>query len=316
VLEYTTPYQLTPGIRIGQEGADGVDLTDKVVVVTGANSGVGKMVSTYCVAKGAKLYMICRDQTRAEKARDDIIAETQTITPDNIKIILADVGELQQVRKAVIEIQQSESSIDALVCNAGVLLKDKQLTSDNNEVTFACHLLGGTYLLTSLLLPQLQKSKEGRVVVVTSGGMYNTPLPSWDVMTSTSTTIKYDGTLVYAYAKRGQVIVAEQWAKDYPDVTFALAHPGWAETPAVDEAFGDMKKYLEPLREPWQGAEGITWLVSAPKDHIISGGLYLDRKIQKKHIAGPFMSEGSYTKNTPTEITKFLENLKQTAGIQ
>jgi dehydrogenase/reductase SDR family member 12 len=275
------------------------------------------MVSTYCVAKGAKLYMICRDSTRGEQAKQDIIQQTQCTTPDNIKIVLADVGELHQVRKAASEIQQSESSIHALVCNAGVLLNTKQVTSENNEITFACHLLGGTYLLTNLLLPQLKNSNgNGRVVVVTSGGMYNTPIPSWDIMTTTSATTKYDGTMAYAYAKRGQVVLAEQWSKQYADIKFVTVHPGWTDTPAVEEAFGDNKKYLAPLREPWQGAEGVAWLVGTKTENIKNGELYLDRLVQKKHISGPFMAEGSYTKNTPDEIKQFLSNLKQAAGIE
>ena len=162
-------------------------------------------------------------------------------------------------------------------------------------------------------------------MVVTSGGMYTTPLPSWDVMTSytnhpTTTkpsTFKYDGTMSYAYAKRGQVVLVEEWSKLYPNQSpkFVTVHPGWTDTPAVDEAFGDQKKYLQPLREPWQGAEGVAWCTAVDSTKLENGALYLDRKVQKKHIAGPFMSEGTYTKNTPVEIQQFMDNLKKAAGI-
>jgi len=46
-----------------------------------------------------------------------------------------------------------------------------------------------------------------------------------------------------------------------------------------------------------------------------SGEFYLDRKVQRKHLSGPFMTEGSFTKNKPAEIAAFMENLKQTAGL-
>lgn len=313
VQEYTEPVQTSPHLRIGAEGADLADLTNKVVVVTGANSGVGKMVSTYCAAKGATLYMICRDPARGEQARQEIIQQTDA-SSEKVHVVLADVGELQQVRNVAMEIQKKETSIHALVCNAGVLLNERQVTSENNEVTFASHLLGGTYLLTSLLLPQLQASKgESRVVIVSSGGMYNTAVPSWDVMTST--TGKFDGTMAYAYAKRGQVVLAEQWSQQYPDVKFVTSHPGWVDTPAVTEAYGDNKKYLEPLREPWEGAEGIAWLVQTPAKNLAGGEFYLDRKVQRKHIAGPFMTDGSFTKNTPTQISEFIDNLKKAAAL-
>jgi dehydrogenase/reductase SDR family member 12 len=87
------------------------------------------------------------------------------------------------------------SSIDCLVCNAGVLLNEKEVTSEGNEMTFATHLLGGTFLLSQLLLPQLQAcpGEEGRVVVVTSGGMYNFKWPGWDLATSSpNSKVKYN----------------------------------------------------------------------------------------------------------------------------
>jgi dehydrogenase/reductase SDR family protein 12 len=76
-----------------------------------------------------------------------------------------------------------------------------------------------------------------------------------------------------------------------------------------------MKKYLHPLREPWEGAEGICWLLGADSTKLESGGLYLDRKPQTKHLAGPFFTEGSYTKNKPEEVNSFMEKLKQAANL-
>lgn len=325
ITEYTDKVQVQPYLKKGDDGADDADLTNRVVIVTGANSGVGKIISMYCAAKNAKVYMICRSEQRGLDAKKDIIEQTKLSNADNIQVLIADVSELAQVRRVVLEIQSKEKFVNAVVCNAGVLLNERQDTSEGNEVTFACHLLGGTYLLSSLLLPQLQQAAisdptiGGRVVMVTSGGMYNSAIPSWDIMTcNKEKNIPYDGTMAYTYAKRGQVVLAEQWSTQYNtdgDVKFVTAHPGWTDTPAVEEAYGSQKKYLEPLREPWQGAEGISWLVSTNLNNINSGELYLDRKIQKKHLAGPFMSEGTFTKNTVEEIKTFMEHLKQTAGL-
>lgn len=109
--------------------------------------------------------------------------------------------------------------------------------------------------------------------------------------------------------------MAEEWSKEHTDIKIVTAHPGWSDTPAVDEAFGDAKKYLQPLRSPWEGAEGIAWLVGASKTKIESGEFYLDRKVQPKHIAGLFYSEGSYTKNTKEEVDSFMSKLKEAAGV-
>lgn len=94
-----------------------------------------------------------------------------------------------------------------LVCcsNAGTLMHEKQMTEEGHEVTFATHLLNGAYLLTTLAMPYLRRAQDARVVMVSSGGMYATPFPSWEEATSTRG--KYDGTMAYAYAKRGQVCI-------------------------------------------------------------------------------------------------------------
>jgi len=92
-------------------------------------------------------------------------------------------------------------------------------------------------------------------------------------------------------------------------------HPGWAATNAVDEAFGENKKYLEPMRSTWQGAEGFCWLMSTDKNNLKNGAFYLDRKLQKKHIAGPFMTEGGYTKNSQAEVDEIMKNLKELAEL-
>lgn len=261
---------------------------------------------------------MCRSKDRAEIAKEEIIKATSN---PNVNIVLADVAELSQVKAAVDELQSKENTIDCLVCNAGALFNDKRLTMDGKrEITFASHLLGGSYYLTKLLMPQLkssaEKGNEPRVIFVTSGGMYTTNFPSWEEATNTAPGQNYNGNLAYAYAKRGQVILAEEFAKESNDeITFVTAHPGWVGTKGVDDAFGENKKILEPLRNTWEGAEGIAWLMGTSKTKISNGSFYLDRKEQPKHIGGLFMSEGKFTKNSKEEVKSILLKLKEECGI-
>lgn len=336
VKRYNEPVQTSALAIDGVK--DGVKLDGRVVVITGANSGLGKEVATYSAAKGARVYMLCRSKNKAETAKQEIIKATGN---DKVEVVLVDVSDLDQIRSAAKEIESREQKIHALVCNAGVLVKDKMMTPQGFEATFASHLLGGSYLLSKLLMPLVKAEKEGRIIFTTSGGMYNFPLPSWSILTGTDEKLKFDGTNAYAYAKRGQVsliffyswccfvelyvslnfsvtikvLLAERWSKEHPEIPIVTAHPGWSDTPAVDEAFGDLKKYLQPLRSPWEGAEGIAWLVGTQKDNIKSGELYLDRYVQPKHIAGVFYTEGSYTKNTPDQVDDFMASLEKAAGI-
>ena len=292
------------------------DLSNKTIIISGANSGIGYELSMYVASKNAKLYMLCRSPERAEQSKQEIMDKTQN---HNIHILLGDISELAQVRRVVQEFQQQESKLDCLVCNAGVLLNERKENSEGNEVTFASHLLGGSYLLSELLYPQLKNSEQSRVIYVSSGGMLRFKFPEWDVVTSSTDKQKenYNGADIYSYAKRGQVLLANEFSKDpnHAGVTYVSCHPGWTRTAAVQDAFGDQAKYLEPMREPWQGAEGIAWLASTDRKNLVNGAFYLDRKVQKQHISGPFMTEGSFTKNSEEEIKSMMEHLKKAAGL-
>lgn len=325
VNSYQSPFQTSAAIQRNQEGADGVDLNGRVIVITGANSGLGKELATYAAAKGAKTYMLCRSEERAKVARDDILAAT-SCPKDQVEILLADLSEMSQVRRVVAELQGKESKVDVLVCNGGALADVRKESSDGVEVTFASHLLGGSFLLSQLLIPQLkvaaasskgEEDSQPKVVFVSSGGMYNTKFPTdWETASCGKESKQtFDGQFAYAYAKRGQVLLAEYNTKAIPEITWVSAHPGWTSTPGVDAAYGESQKYLQPLRSPWEGAEGIAWMFGAKGKEVKSGEFYLDRRPQRKHLAGPFFSEGSYTKNTVEDVEEMVKNLKKAAKL-
>lgn len=292
-----------------------LDLSARVFIVTGANSGVGREVTSFLASKGATVYMLCRNRLRAETARNELVQE---VGHERLFVLIGDCGLEADVRRCWDEFCEHRVSegglrLDGLVCNAGALQNEKTLTPEGVEVTFASHFLFGTYLLGSLAMPALKATPEARFVVVSSGGMYNTRFPDWPMATSTGEG-KYDGQYAYAYAKRGQILLCERWATLNPDVTFVSCHPGWSDTPAVEEAYGAKKSWLEPMRSPWQGAEGIVWLCVAPAAKVQSGAFYLDREPQVKHIAGAFFTEGSATKNSPEEVDEMMRQLEDWAN--
>lgn len=297
-----------------------LDLKGQVFIVTGANSGIGKEIAQFLATKGATLYMVCRSKERAEAARDEIVAAAAGDSSSRVHVLLADCSLEADVRRCWDEFcahRMKEGTdgvhLNGLVCNAGALANTKTLTSEQIEVTFAAHLLFGTYLLGMLAMPCLEATANSRLVVVSSGGMYNTNFPKWEDATWTGTS-KYDGQFAYAYAKRGQVLLCEEWAKSYPKVKVVSCHPGWTSTPGVDAAYGSSQSYLQPLRNLWQGAEGIIWLLVAEAAKLESGAFYLDREPQVKHMAGPFFTEGSATKNSPGEVADMMRLLEDWAN--
>ena len=97
-------------------------------------------------------------------------------------------------------------------------------------MNFATNTLG-TYLLTTGLLPLLEKSDQPRVVTVSSGGMLVQKLDVDDLQFQKMS--KYDGTMAYAQNKRQQVEMTESWAAKQLAIHWSVMHPGWADTPAV-----------------------------------------------------------------------------------
>jgi len=221
---------------------DTVDLNGKVFAVTGANSGIGKCLTEFLAKQGAQVYMICRNESRAEKAKQEIAESINLKDEKKLSVIVADMSLSSGVKKAVAEMEKANIALDGLVCNAGALLSKKEITSEGVEVTFAAHLAYGTYLLTQMSLPLLKKSSNPRVIVVSSGGMYSTAYPGWDV--SAKADVKsFNGQLAYAYvstliscshnfmtlplqAKRGQVLLVNKWADILSDeIKIVSCHP-------------------------------------------------------------------------------------------
>ena len=124
-------------------------------MVTGANSGVGFEVAQYLARRGAEVHLVCRSAQRGEEARRAIVAASGN---SNVHLLVCDCGLESDVRAAWASFSQGVAAprLDVLVCNAGVLLNERTLTSERVEVTLACHLLFGTYLLGKLALPALE----------------------------------------------------------------------------------------------------------------------------------------------------------------
>lgn len=298
-----------------------LSLHDRVYIVTGGTNGIGKEISTYLAQKKAIVYIFCRNFEKGKGICEEIakIADNLNVFP-----IQCDCSLQVDIRRAWDEFCNSEkrrkssSSVElyGLVCNAGALSSEKQLTSEHMEQTIATHLVYGVYLLGKLALSTLQATNNSRLIVVSSGGMYNTRFPSWDVATSQdSPNFIYDGQFAYAYAKRGQVLLCERWAEMFPSITVVSCHPGWTDTEGVSLAYGNQKKYLQPLRSIWEGSEGIIWLCVVDNSALVSGSFYLDRAVQCKHLSGFFFSEGTFTKNSREEVDDMILNLEKWTSL-
>ena len=116
--------------------------------------------------------MVCRDPTRGEDARKKIINE---FPQSKVELLLYDCSLKSSVKKLLENTQNIKW--DVVILNAGALLHEKTPTSEGYETTFACHLAFGAYYITKHIIKQMNAG--GRIIAVSSGGMYNTKVPSW-----------------------------------------------------------------------------------------------------------------------------------------
>lgn len=154
-------------------------LCEKTVLVTGANSGVGKAAVQMFFQMGADVHMLVRDLQRGSSARNDILRQTAVLedSPAAKRLILqqCDLASLADIRRFGERFSGVEVKLDVLVNNAGVLPRELQHSVDGIELTFATNV-AAPCLLTGLLLPLLRRSSHARVITVASAGMYTAAL--------------------------------------------------------------------------------------------------------------------------------------------
>ena len=150
-------------------------LRGKVVMVTGSTDGLGREVARRSAALGARVIVHGRNQERGQAVTDEITKEGK----GSARFYAADFASLDQVRTLAQAINKDYDRLDVLVNNAGVWLKDRQVSRDGHEMHFAVNYLAG-YLLTRELLPKIVASAPSRIVNVSS--LAQSPIDFSDVM--------------------------------------------------------------------------------------------------------------------------------------
>lgn len=254
------------------------DLQGKTVVITGPTSGLGEQVARQLALTGANLVLVARNEEKCARVINEI---APLCTGSKPVFVRAEMGDLESVRSACAAIQQQCTHIDVLIHNAGALLNTRQVSPQGIEQTIASHVVG-PFLMTTLLLPLMNG---GRVVTVSSGGMYSSGLPAFDKgETLEMPAHKYGGSKQYAIAKRAQVTLTKMWSKREPQTEFVSMHPGWADTPGVQESIPGFRRVTAPiLRSASEGADTIAWLAAVNPLPGASGTFWSDREIRPTH---------------------------------
>lgn len=259
------------------------DLSDKVIVLTGGTSGIGEAAAEIYAELGATLVLVARDADKCASLIDRLGGKSGN---DRLHAVIADLGKLDDVRRAAGEITERHPHLDVLAHNAGALFPERKRAEDGTDLVVEL-MVAAPFLLTGLLLPALASASgaAGRVLTMSSGGMYTEPLTVDGLEMSDA---DYSGTAQYARAKRAQVVLSELWADRVPTTStvFHALHPGWVDTPGINDALPGFSRALSPLgllRTAREGADTLVWLSAAEAALESSGDFWLDRQRRSTH---------------------------------
>ena len=251
----------------------------KVVIITGATSGIGYAAAVALARRGAAVHFLARGRDRAERARRGIAAESGST---RISYGLADMDDLDAVRDFARQFNATHDRLDVLIHNAGAIHPQFRTDAAGTELTVLGQVVA-PFLLTRMLMPALLAAAPSRVITVSSGGMYTQRL---DPATLQMPESRYRGVTAYAKAKRAQAALSREWARRMAGtgVAFHAMHPGWVDTPGVVAALPGFYRAARPiLLTPEQGADTIVWLATMPPELLGSGRFWHDRRPRPEH---------------------------------
>jgi NAD(P)-dependent dehydrogenase (short-subunit alcohol dehydrogenase family) len=251
----------------------------KIVMVTGANSGIGKAASLSLAKMGATVVMVARNRERGETARSEIIRDSGN---NSVDLLLADLSSLESIRGLALEFHRKYSRLDVLINNAGLFNQRRRVTSDGYENTFATNYLAA-FLLTNLQLDLLKSSAPSRVINVSSVAHYNGRINFEDLNLERN----YGGWKAYGQSKLALVLFTHELARKLhgTGVTVNAVHPGTVATNIWTRPLGPAGFIMALpklfMTSPERGAETIVYLASSPDAANISGE-YLEKLRVKK----------------------------------
>ena len=252
-------------------------MKNKIVLITGANRGIGKEVAKEIAKLGAKVYMACRSLGSANEAKEEIIKETKN---DKVFVLELDLASVKSINKFVKSFKEKENRLDVLINNAGIISGFKKLNEAGVELTFAINVLGH-HLLTKLLIDLLEKSSSSRIINVASeyaGGL--------DLKDINYDKRSYDTTAAYKQSKQANRMLTREWARFLTgkNISVYSMTPGWVPNTGLFREQSTFNKVIIKTvgavvgRSVEQGADTIVWLASSDKIDGSNGGFFRDRK--------------------------------------
>jgi len=276
-------------------------MSGKVVMVTGANSGIGKATTMALAAMGANVVMVCRNEEKGERTRE---AVTKATGNPEVELMLCDLSLMANVRRLADEFSANHAALHVLVNNAGSVFQGYAETSESLERTMALDYFS-PFLLTNSLLPLLKKGTPSRVVNVASVSHSSGKLVL-DNVNGKGSSGRF-GLETYGRAKLALVLFTYELSRRMAGtgITSNCMHPGGVRTniwghSGIASPFVRFASLF--MRSPEKGAETVIYLASSPEVEGVSGKYFFDLRPRRS-------SEASYDETLAQGLWRISERL-------
>ena len=283
------------------------NLSNKIIIVTGANSGIGKAASIQLAQLGAHVVMMCRNAERGAQALQEVRTAANS---EKVELILVDMSSQKSVRLAVAEYLNRHAKLDVLIHNAANFDHSQQqpvLTVDGLENIFATNHVN-IFLMTQLFLDTLKKSAPSRIITVASKGLLTYPFLDieFDNMNGEK---KFNVQHAYYHSKQAQVMFTFDLAERLKEtgVTVNCVRVGNVAIPdtRLDHLPKWMLKMYEMKRKfaltPEKMAETYVWLAGDPSLQEVTGGYWDAPNVSVK------ANKNAYNHDTQKRLWNFSE---------
>ena len=244
-------------------------MREKVIVITGATSGIGAVAADKLAAIGARIVTIARSRERGEAT----IARLHRVAPGRRhSVYYADLSRISETHRVGAEIAAAESHIDVLINNAGALFGKREVTGEGLELTFATNHMS-YFVLTQALRERLIASAPARVVSTSSEAHRGVKIDFSDLQFARG----FAGLTAYRRSKLCNILFTRELARSLAGtgVTANCLHPGFVNTRFGDEAKGSLRYLFRVAKNfaisPEKGAETIVYLASSKEAGNVTG---------------------------------------------
>lgn len=292
-----------------------MDTTERIIGITGANSGIGLATATGLAAQGAAIVMICRDAERGKAALSTV---SRAATGQSPRLFIADLTSQSSVRRLAADLHDALPRIDVLINNAAAAFVSRELTVDGIERTLAVNYLA-PFLLTNLLLDLIRKSPEGRIVNVTVA--FPGPLAlGAKFLGNLQGERKYGQVSAYRHTKLALTIFTYELARRLSGtgITVNCLFPGAIATKFGEKVGGGMyvlSKVIAPFSKPPDvGARTPIYLASSSDVAGVTGAYFVNYKQKRTERVSYDRSVAEKLWRISEQLTKEVADIRAVAG--